>query len=199
MTFAHTGASYARGFSRAYHKRLNRSDCSDSMTIPAQTGMCNYSGEYDLRKAFACDTLCDWTASGPAVTPRVAGGLVSSAPTAWRRACRPTWTPRASRGSASPCQHRTRVSSSAVPSKDTRQSRSLLASTQSATAPSTHRDSGPTERYACHDAQKTDHPNPFCLLRNLHCLQPCLLVSSLLEATNCKSVFSMNLGQKWVC
>lgn len=28
-------------------------------------------GEYDLRKAFACDTPCDWTASGPAVTPPV--------------------------------------------------------------------------------------------------------------------------------
>lgn len=44
MTFAHTGASYARGFSRAYRKRLSRSDCSDSMTIPAQIGMCNYLG-----------------------------------------------------------------------------------------------------------------------------------------------------------
>lgn len=39
MTFAHTGASYARGFSRAYHNRVSSSDCSDSMTITAPIGM----------------------------------------------------------------------------------------------------------------------------------------------------------------
>lgn len=91
----------------------------------------------------------------------VAGGLVSSAPTAWRRACRPTWTPRASRGSVSPCQRRTRASSSAAPSRGTRRSRSRPASTQSATAPSTRRASGPTERWAGLNARNLYVQDPF--------------------------------------
>lgn len=74
-------------------------------------------------------------------------GPVSSAPTAWRRACRPTWTLRASRGWALPCQCRTRVSSSVAPSNGIHRNRSQLASTRNATAPCIRRDSGLIERY----------------------------------------------------
>ena len=92
--------------------------------------------------------FCLWLdGSGTKWLTCLAGALVSSAPTVWQRACRPTWTPRASRHSASPCRHRIRVSSSAAPSNDTHLSPSLRASTQSAIAPSTHRGSGPTERW----------------------------------------------------
>lgn len=93
-----------------------------------------------------CSVYCISKALGLMRLPCVADGLVSSAQTAWRQACRLTWTRRASLGWALLCQHRTRVCSSAAPSKGTRQSRSQLASTPSATAPSTPRDSGPTER-----------------------------------------------------
>lgn len=41
MIFAHTGVSYAKGFSRAYHNSVSSSDCSDSVPIPAPTEMCN--------------------------------------------------------------------------------------------------------------------------------------------------------------
>lgn len=176
MTFAHTSASYARGLSRAYHNSVSSSDGSDSMNIPVLIGMCN-------NKRIKCDTLCDWMAQGLLWLLCVAGGLVSSAPTAWRRACRRTWTPRASQGSASLCQPRTRVYSLAVPSKGTRQSRSQLASTQSVTAPSTHRDSGPTGRYG--------GLGPECLMTGFILASYRNLCSTSFLLTQCSHLFAL--------
>lgn len=119
------------------------SDCSDSLGSNRNA----QSLKTILLEKAVCMWHCVWRdVSGPAVTPLVAGGLALSAPTASQQACRPTWTLRASQGSASPCRHRTRVFSLAVPSRGTHQSPSLPASTQNATVPSTHRGSGPTER-----------------------------------------------------
>lgn len=151
MTFAHTGASYTRGFSRTYHNQVSSSDFSDSAALLKQERAITRSQEMKKKKKLLQKGICTqfsvWLDfSGPAMTPCLAGELVSSAPTAWRRACRPTWTPRASRGWASLCRRRTRASSLAAPFKGTRLSPSLLVSTQSAIAPSTHRDSGPTRR-----------------------------------------------------
>lgn len=60
MTFAHTGASYARGSSRAYRNHVSSSDCRDS--IPAPIGRWSYYREkYDLIKSFACDScVTEW-------------------------------------------------------------------------------------------------------------------------------------------